>query len=151
MKLELLLTREKDFWESLNLYVKEHQDAFMHLGLVSKLIKSDFIFDPKLNFICRSDENTDLVASSVLDENYDKNRYRQLLRKFYIALKVSKISLTYLLPKKSLNFCLTPGIIIIPGNNSYRFFNVLEKQFYVFPKVVSNDGNIKSQTFNKDF
>jgi hypothetical protein len=134
MKLELLLIREINFWEDLNNYVAKHRQVFLKLGLISGRIKDFVVYDPKLNLVFNPKEKSHVAASSVLDEAFDKSLFRQLLRKIYIFLRSSRLSIAYFLPRKELDFCLEEGITLLPGNHSYRFFDVRAGKFFVFSK-----------------
>lgn len=134
MKLELLLIREGDFWENLNSYIAKHRQVFLKLGLISECNKELVVYDSKLNLVCNSKEDSFVAASSVLDEAFDKSLFRRLLRKLYIYLRLSRLSITFFLPRKDLDFGLREGVTLLPGNHSYRFFDVREQKFYIFAK-----------------
>ena len=134
MKLELLLIREGDFWENLNSLVAKHRKVFLRLGLISDRSKEVVVYDPKLNLVCNPKEDSFVAASSVLDEAFDKSPFRRLLRKLYIYLRLSRLSIACFLPRKELDFGLKEGVTLLPGNHSYRFFDVRAQKFYIFAK-----------------
>ena len=151
MKLDLLLKREENFWLDLNNFVLSNYKALNAIGLVMSTNQDTYNYGRRLNFICSRLTKSSVVRLCIFDERYDRYKFLEFLRSVYIFFATTQILLKLSPNKKSLNFTLSEGIVIIPGNHSYRFYDTNCQKFYVFRKSIETKNFGQFQFSNQDY